>query len=462
MAKTIHKTTAELRALLKNGEPEVKAALAKEGKLTARARMELFFDEGTFVEVGAFIGRKRTELDTDACDSFEPVVTGYGAVNGELCYAFSQDYSRLHGALGEMHAKKIVKLLELAENANAPVLGVFDSAGAKILEGVDALAGYGAIMNTLDYISVPKIAVVSGPCGGSSAVIAEMFDIIIAAEKTAKIFSSPAGTKAEGISASSELYDIKVATDEEAITAARALIPYFGLEYPAADDANRLVDVASILAAGAYDMHDVIAAVTDAGSFIELSAHRAKAMVTGLAAVNGYPVMIVANNPAHKDGAICPCDAKKAVRALSLAYEQDIPVITLVDSIGLTDKCEADEKGFAIALASLAKAYARIGNTAITAVLGNAYGTAYTVMGSKALTDGFAIALDSAKISALSPASAVAFLDKVDDESKHAEIAEEWAARYASPLEAAKSGHIDDIIESTELRQRIAAALAAL
>ncbi len=461
MAETIHKTTAELRALLKEGQTAEQAALAKEGKLCARDRMAMIFDEGTFVEVGAYIGRKRTELDRDEDDSFEPVITGYGAVNGELVYAFSQDYSRLHGALGEMHAKKIVKIIEMADIANAPLIGVFDSAGAKILEGVDALAGYGAIMSALT-VDIPKIAVVSGTCGGASAVLAELFDIVIAAEKTAKIFAAPSGAKADGIAASSELYDIVCADDAASLAMARKLIAYFGEEYPTADDANRLVDIEGILAADAYNVRDIIAATFDVGSFTELGAHRAKSMVTGLATMNGAPVVVVANNPEHKDGAICACAAKKAVKALDLAFALEVPVITLVDSVGVADKAETEEKGLAKLLADLAKAYACVGDLAVTVVLGKAYGTAYAVMGSKSLTNNTALALDRAKISALSPESAVAFLDVVEDASKHQIVADEWAARYASPLEAAKSGHIDDIIEAAELRQRIGASLAVL
>ena len=462
MAETIHKTTAELRELLKNGQTVEQAALAKEGKLCARDRMALIFDEGTFVEVGAYIGRKRTELDKDADDSFEPVITGYGAVNGELVYAFSQDYSRLHGALGEMHAKKIVKIIEMADRADAPIIGAFDSAGAKILEGVDALAGYGSIMAALDCVTVPKIAVVSGTCGGSSAVIAEMFDIVIAAEKSAKIFAGASGKKADGIAAYKGAYDIACADDTAALATARKLVSYFGAELPTADDINRLVDVDSIIQTEGYNVRDVIASVFDVGSFIELGAHRANSMVTGFASIDGKPVAVVANNPERKGGFVCPGAAKKAIKVLTVAFEQELPVVTLVDSVGVADEADAEEKGLAIILANLAKAYTRVGADNVTVVLGNAYGTAYTVMGSKALTGGLAIALDSAKISALSPDSAVTFLDKVTDESKHKEIAAEWAARYASPLEAAKSGHIDDIIASEEIRQRIGAALAVL
>ena len=462
MAETIHKTTAELRALLKAGQTAEQAALAKEGLLSARDRMALIFDEGTFVEVGAYIGRKRTELDKDEDDSFEPVITGYGAVNGELVYAFSQDYSRLHGALGEMHAKKIVKIIEMADRADATIIGVFDSAGAKILEGVDALAGYGSIMAALDCVTVPKIAVVSGTCGGSTAVVAEMFDVVIAAEKTGKIFAAPSGAKGKEISSDKGLYDIVCTDDKAALAKARELVAYFGTEIPTADDANRTVDVEGFLATEGYNVRDVIANIVDLGSFTELGAHRANSMVTGFATVNGKPVAVVANNPERKGGFICPGAAKKACKLLTIAFEQELPVVTFVDTIGVADEDDAEQKGLALLLANLAKAYTRVGSDAVTVVLGNAYGTAYTVMGSKALTGGLALALDSAKISALSPASAVAFLDKVKDESKHKQTADEWAARYASPLEAAKSGHIDDIIASEELRQRIGAALAVL
>lgn len=462
MAETAHKTTAELRSLLQNGIAEAETALAKDGRLSARQRMQLLFDEGTFVEVGAYIGRKRTELDREADDSFEPVVTGYGAIDGALVYAFSQDFSRLHGALGEMHAKKITKIMEMAEKAYAPLIGVFDSAGAKILEGVDALAGYGSIMSAVANAScIPKIAVVSGLCGGASSVIAEMFDIVIAAEKTGKLFTSPSGKTAPGIAANESLIDIVCADDAEAVGKARLVASYFSGVPCAQDDINRTVELDNIFASETYDVHAVIDTVFDAGSFMELGAGHAENMTTGLAVMNGSTVGIIANNPAVKGGKLCPCAADKASRLLSLCQAAEIPVITLVDTEGIADKMHAEEKGFAAHLAKLSRSYARLEVPTVTVTLGKSFGTAYTVMGSKALTGGIALALDRAKISAMSPESAVAFLDKVSDESRHAQTAKEWAEQYASPLEAAKSGHIDDIIACAELRQRIGAALLA-
>ncbi len=467
MAETVHKTTAELRALLQKGQTDEQKALAKEGRLCARDRMALIFDEGTFVEVGAYVGRKRTELDKDTDDSFEPVITGYGAVNGTLVYAFSQDFSRLHGALGEMHAKKIVNIIAMASKSNAPIIGAFDSAGAKILEGVDALAGYGSILFALEDAAVPKIAVVSGICGGASAVLAETFDIVVGAKKTGKLYASLAGKADDAISVDPSLIDIVCEDDTAAVTKARDLVKYFAGETVAADDINRTLDIEGILANESYDIHDVIAHTFDIGSFTELGGDHAKSMVTGLATVNGAPVVVIANNPAHKNGAICPCGAKKAIFALDIAYTADLPVVTLVDGKGIADKKEAEQKGFARILAKLSSSYAMRGVSyaklpTVTVTLGSSYGTAYVVMGSKALTNGVALALDRAKISAMNPDSAVSFLDEVNDEAKHKEIANEWAERYASPLEAAKSGHIDDIIDSAELRQRIGAALAML
>ena len=467
MAETVIKTTAELRELLTKGQTAEQKALAKAGRLCARDHMGLIFDEGTFVEIGAYVGRKRTELDKEADDSFEPVITGYGAVNGTLVYAFSQDYSRLHGALGEMHAKKIVNIIKMAVKANAPIIGVFDSAGAKILEGVDALAGYGSIMCALEDADVPKIAVVAGVCGGSTAVLAEMFDITIGAKKTGKLYVALSGKADDAISVDPSLIDIVCKDDKEATLKARDLIKYFAGETETADDINRVLDIEGFFANEAYDIHDIIAHTFDAGSFTELGSENGKSMVTGLATIGGNPVVVIANNPAHKGGAICPCAAKKAIFALETAMTAELPVVTLVDGNGVGDKKEMEEKGFARILARLASMYAQRNCTymnlpSVTVTLGASHGTAYTVMGSKALTGGVALALDRARIAPMRPDSAVAFLDEVKNESKHKETAKAWADRYASPLEAAKSGHIDDIIDSAELRQRIGAALAML
>lgn len=455
-------TAAEMRKALADEQARADAALAKAGKLSAASRMAALFDEGTFVEVGAYVGRKTTEFDSANDDAFEPVVTGYGAIDGTLVFAFSQDFARLSGALGEMHAKKIAKIYEMATVAEAPIIGVFDSAGAKVLEGVDALAGYGSIMACAANAEIPQIAIVAGPCTGHAAVIAQMFDFVIAAKSTGKMYMTAAGEKLGGAEdlANAGVAAIVAENDTDALAKARKLVAYFAGEIATADTPNRLVEVDTT--SENYDIHDVIANVFDAGSFTELYAESAKAMVCGFATMNGHVVAVVANNPAQKGGHLCGCAAEKAASFIEKCDAQDIPVITLVDSEGVPACEETEKKGISAKIADLAKTYALSYVPKITVTLGRSYGAAYTAMGSKSLGADVCIALESAKIAAMEPKSAVAFLGLVNDESKHAKIADEWAEKCATPVAAAKSGHIDDIIASNELRQRIAAALEML
>lgn len=448
--------TKELREIINARHSEASAELEKAGKLTARARMDVIFDEGTFAEVGAFIGDG---------EEFCPVVTGYGAVDGMLVFAFSQDYSRLHGAMGKAHAKKICKIIEMALEANAPVIGVFDSAGAKIDEGSDALNACGEVISALSFCKgvIPTVAVVSGPCGGSGAVAASLCDVIVVAEKTGSLYvvpssmledktlGKPAKLAETGVSA------ITATDDASACLAARELCKYFAPEMITSDDGNRAFD-ASVFENPKYDVHSVIGSLFDAGSFTELFAKRAPQMAVGLASMNGRVCGIIANNPSFKDGKMCPGACEKAVKLIKLCRTIDVPVVTLVDGVGVgtTDKIEIG--GVAGKLAELAMAYSASARK-VTVITGEAYGTAYSVLGSKALGADFVLALDRAKISPMNPVSAVEFLGEVYDESKVDEIAAKWADENASPLEAAKKGYVDDIIEASELRARVASAL---
>lgn len=448
--------TKELREIINARHSEASAELEKAGKLTARARMDVIFDEGTFAEVGAFIGDG---------EEFCPVVTGYGAVDGMLVFAFSQDYSRLHGAMGKAHAKKICKIIDMAIEANAPVIGVFDSAGAKIDEGSDALNACGEVISSLAFSKgiIPTIAVVSGPCGGSGAVAASLCDVIVVAEKTGSLYvvpssmledktlGKPAKLAETGVSA------ITATDDTSACLAARAICRYFTPEMITSDDGNRAFD-ASVFENPKYDVHSVIGSLFDAGSFTELFAKRAPQMTVGLASMNGRVCGVIANNPSFKDGKMCPGACEKAVKLIKLCRTIDVPVVTLVDGVGVgtTDKIEIG--GVAGKLAELAMAYSASARK-VTVITGEAYGTAYSVLGSKALGADFVLALDRAKISPMNPVSAVEFLGEVYDESKVDEIAAKWADENASPLEAAKKGYVDDIIEASELRARVASAL---
>jgi acetyl-CoA carboxylase carboxyltransferase component len=448
--------TKELREIINARHSEASAELEKAGKLTARDRMDVIFDEGTFAEVGAFIGDG---------EEFCPVVTGYGAVDGMLVFAFSQDYSRLHGAMGKAHAKKICKIIEMALEVNAPVIGVFDSAGAKIDEGSDALNACGEVISSLAFSKgmIPTVAVVAGPCGGAGAVAASLCDVIIVAEKTGSLYMVPSSMledktlgKPEKL-AETGVSAITAENDTSACLAARAICRYFTPEMITSDDGNRAFD-ASVFENPKYDVHSVIGSLFDAGSFTELFAKRAPQMTVGLASMNGRVCGVIANNPSFKDGKMCPGACEKAVKLIKLCRTIDIPVVTLVDGVGVgtTDKIEIG--GVAGKLAELAMAYSASARK-VTVITGEAYGTAYSVLGSKALGADFVLALDRAKISPMNPVSAVEFLGEVYDESKVDEIAARWADENASPLEAAKKGYVDDIIEASELRARVASAL---
>lgn len=451
-------STQKLREIINARRSEASAELEKAGKLTARARMDIIFDEGTFAEVGAFIGG---DSDEDFC----PVVTGYGSIDGLLVFAFSQDYSRLHGAMGKAHAKKICKIIEMALEVNAPVIGVFDSAGAKIDEGSDALNACGEVISSLAFSKgmIPTIAVVAGPCGGAGAVAASLCDVIIVAEKTGSLYMVPSSMledktlgKPEKL-AETGVSAITSEDDASACLAARAICRYFTPEMITTDDGNRAFD-ASVFENPKYDVHSVIGSLFDAGSFTELFAKRAPQMTVGLASMNGRVCGVIANNPSFKDGKMCPGACEKAVKLIKLCRTIDVPVVTLVDGVGVgtTDKIEIG--GVAGKLAELAMAYSASARK-VTVITGEAYGTAYSVLGSKALGADFVLALDRAKISPMNPVSAVEFLGEVYDESKVDEIAAKWADENASPLEAAKKGYVDDIIEASELRARVASAL---
>ena len=451
-------STQKLREIINARRSEASAELEKAGKLTARARMDIIFDEGTFAEVGAFIGG---DSDEDFC----PVVTGYGSIDGLLVFSFSQDYSRLHGAMGKAHAKKICKIIEMALEVNAPVIGVFDSAGAKIDEGSDALNACGEVISSLAFSKgmIPTIAVVAGPCGGAGAVAASLCDVIIVAEKTGSLYMVPSSMledktlgKPEKL-AETGVSAITAEDDASACLAARAICRYFTPEMITKDDGNRAFD-SSVFENPKYDVHSVIENLFDAGSFTELFAKRAPQMTVGLASMNGRVCGVIANNPSFKDGKMCPGACEKAVKLIKLCRTIDVPVVTLVDGVGVgtTDKIEIG--GVAGKLAELAMAYSASARK-VTVITGEAYGTAYSVLGSKALGADFVLALDRAKISPMNPVSAVEFLGEVYDESKVDEIAAKWADENASPLEAAKKGYVDDIIEASELRARVASAL---
>lgn len=439
MAQNI-KTSAELRE-------EINASSAD-----ARVLLSALFDEGTFLEFGTYV--KQGE------GNFEGVITGCGSVGGRPVYAFVQDKTNDKAAFTASHGKKICALYDSALKAGAPVIGVFSGAGAKVSEGIDCLSAYGSVMAKISEAKalIPQIAVINGACGGASAVLSEMFDITVSTDKGDRYLvpnGDPIGNP-----------DIVVSESELVATLTKllSLLPSNCEEGTVIGD--DCVSINEPLDVSAYvngDVKDLISALSDDRAPTYLSENAAKELVTALITFNGRVIGVVANQPTENGGALTCASAKKAARFVNLCSDFEIPVITLVNTVGFKGSC----KNYLTALSDLAFAYTN-SEISVTAIIGNAYGSAYTLMGSKSLGASFVFALDSAVISVLDPDTAVEFLydsalkEASDPNAARASLKEEWISGPASALTNARSGDIDDIVSGNELKQRMASALEFL
>ena len=448
------------------------AAAPAEGKLTARGRLEALFDPGTFSETGAFVRRRPTEFDAEKPDVLEGVITGYGSVGGRLVYAFSQDLSRTSGAVSEAHAKKICELYRLAVENGAPVVGFFDSSGALIPEGVRALAGYGSVMRAASRASgvIPQIAVIPGYCSGASAVIASIFDISFIVKDGGSISVNPPFI-AEGAGgadfASSTGTACSVCDDDgAAVLSVRRTLSYLPENNEAGvpvldtrDDANRSADLADY--ENTRDARDLIRAICDDSALIELYGAAAPEIFTGLCSFGGIPTGVIATNRAVGDGALTAAAARKAARMVSFFDAFGVPVLTVVDSCGLDTSAEAERAPYAAEIANLASAYASAASPLVTLIAGEAYGTAFCVLGSRAIGADAVFALEGAKIAAMKASAAVAFMqnEKISADISREDLEKLWDETVATPVEAASSGEIDDVIEKSDVRRKICSAI---
>ena len=431
----------------------------------SKAKLESIFDPGTFVELGAYTKRQGSEAD------FEGVVCGYGAVNGKLAFAFVQDSGRTKGAFGERHEKKIANMYALAVKNGAPVIGVFDSAGALVYDGAAALAAYGRFMKCVSDASgiIPQIAVVDGVCGGSSAVVASMFDFTVTVKDVSKLYvNSPfiigreAGSSdyaaASGISA----YNAK--DEAEAFAFVRKLVDILpannasGAFSDHGDDMNRAVSIDT----GNYKADELVSTLSDNGEFTRIYSDYTKNTVLGFASFGGITAGVVASVPENK-GILDIKSARAIAKLVNFCDSFAIPVVTLVDSEGLDVSLEAESAAYASELAKLAYAYTSAQNAKLTVVVGKAYGAAFTLLGSKSVGADMALALPTACISVLSPEASVAFVwnSKVGEKSRE-ELDKEWKEKCASATEACDCGEIDDVVAPEELRARICATLSML
>ena len=430
----------------------------------ARAFLAGLFDEGTFLEIGTYVKHN----GEDGC--FEGVVTGCGSVDGRPVFAFVQDFQNGRAAFTAAHGKKICSLYDAAIRAKAPVVGVFAGAGAKLSEGIDCLSAYGAVMakSAQAKALIPQIAVLGGTCGGASAVLSEMFDLTVADQDAAKRYILP---HTEDGDYPKLKVDLAVSAPE-LVGTVRTLLNYLpsnseeGTVYGLSrDDVNVPVENVGALVAPGSDVKALLSALADDRQVMELAADVAPEMVCALLQLNGRVIGAVANQPAEKEGVLTAKASKKAARFIGFLGRFSIPVLTLVNTEGFGGKecCCYGES-----LAKLAASYLACASAKITVVTGKAYGSAFTLMGSKKLGADLVFALDSAVISVLPPETAVEFVwderlrEAADPASARLSLRSEWESTVATPLNAARSGDVDDIIAYEELKQRIAAGFEIL
>ncbi len=423
------------------------------------------FDPGSFVEMGAFIRRPGENAPYTA------VLCGYGSVDGKLAFAYAQDTDRTNGALDAVGAQKIERLYEEAVRVGAPVVAVLDSAGSIVHDGAGALAAYGRVLRCVSDASgvVPQIALIGGTCQGLSAVIASMYDITVTAKGESRV-AFRTGTLNEGdstpIAEACGLSAINADDREAAIRAVRDLVALLPRNNQDVADVASPDSLTRPVSADELTGIALVKALADRGragrrNVISLYDGFSSDIVTALCTIGGRVCGIIASDAGENDGKLTPKGARKAAHFVSFCDSFSLPVVTLVDSLGV-DLSSPREP--APAFGKLAAAYISATTAKITVVMGNAVGAAFTLLGSRAMGADLTLALPEAMISPLSPSVAVAFLwnDRITHDRSRVDVEEEWMLTEGSPVHAAESGEIDDIVPPAELRARIASALYML
>ena len=460
------------------------------GKMTARERLLYLFDEHSFVELDAFVKNRCTNFGMDKLGlEGESVVTGYGRVDGRLVYAFSQDFTVTGGALGEMHATKVVKAMDAAVKVGAPIVGLNDSGGARIQEAVDALSGYGDLFfrNAIYSGVIPQISAIMGPCAGGAVYSPALTDFIFMVDKTSQMFiTGPQVIKTvtgEEVSAeelggamthnsiSGNVHFI-AKTDQDCINNIRLLLSYLpsnNMEkapiLPCDDDPNRQIEHFNTLIPDnpnkPYDIHDVILPIIDEGTFMEYQPYFATNLITGLARIHGKSVGIIANQPSVMAGCLDMNAGDKAARFIRTCNTYNIPLLTFVDVPGFLPGTAQEYGGIIRHGAKILYAYSEATVPKVTLITRKAYGGAYVAMCSKSLGADMVFAWPTAEIAVMGSEGAVNIIFKNDiakAEDKAAtkeKILADYEAEFATPYKAAERGFVDDVIEPHTTRQRI-------
>ncbi len=479
-------------ARLGGGEKRHAAQHAK-GKLTARERIELLLDEGSFEEFDMFVehrshefGMEKTKIPGDG------VVTGFGTINGRLVYVFSKDFTVFGGSLSGAHAQKICKVQDMAMKNGAPIVGIFDAGGARIQEGVESLAGYADIFqrNILASGVIPQISVIMGPCAGGDVYSPAMTDFIFMVKDTSYMYvTGPEVVKtvtneivtheelggARVHAGKSGVVDGAYENDFETLTQMRRLIDFLPLSNrekpptrPHFDDVTREDTSLDRLIPDnpnkPYDMKELIEKVADEGDFFEIGTEFGKNILTGFVRLDGSTVGIVANQPMVLAGVLDIDASRKAARFVRFCDAFNIPIVTFVDVPGFLPGTRQELGGLIKHGAKLLFAYGEATVPKVTVITRKAYGGAYDVMSSKHLRGDVNYAWPSAEIAVMGAKGAVEIIFRADigDPEKIAARTQEYSDRFANPFVAASRGYIDDVIMPRETRKRIIRALGTL
>ncbi len=466
----------------------------QKGKLTARERLALLLDPDSFVEIDTFVQHRSTYFGMDKKEApADGVVTGFGTINNRLVFVYAQDFTVLGGSLGEMHAQKISKIQDMALKMGAPIIGINDSGGARIQEGIDSLKGYGDIFyrNTISSGVIPQIAIIAGPCAGGAVYSPGIMDFIVMIKNTSNMFiTGPQVIKAvtgeevtfEELGGAmthnkkSGVAHFAAGSEEEGFNTVRELLSYipsnnaeeapiFDTQDPLDRREEFLKDIVPTNPNKPYDVRDVIKGVFDNGEFFEVHKYFAPNIVVGFARLGGRSVGIIANQPKVFAGALDIDASDKAARFIRFCDAFNIPIVTFVDVPGFLPGTTQEYGGIIRHGAKLLYAYSEATVPLLTVILRKAYGGAYIAMSSRHLGADLVLAWPTAEIAVMGPEGAANIIFRKEianadnPEAVRQEKIREYREKFSTPYEAAKRGYVDQIVDPRDTRAYLASAL---
>ena len=471
----------------------IEKGIQSEGVKAARERIHALLDDNSFVEIGAFIKHRNTDFNiSDKETPADGVVTGYGTIDGRLVFVYSQDATVLGGSVGEMHAKKIVKTYEQAMKMGAPIIGLLDSTGLRLQEGLDGLEGYGAIFlqQTLASGVIPQIVGVFGDCAGGATFSAGLADFVFMTSKNARLFVNSPNTMDKKANfenvGSSQVHASQTGiaqfvheTEEDSIHAIRNLVNYLpannmeeALCFETQDDLNRVSEELNTLvpdnAKDNFDMTVLVQAIADQKEVLEINSSFAKNLFTGLVRLNGMTVGIIANQSMEKDGLLNGVACEKGANFVRLCDAFNIPIVTFTDAGGFEASMEEENQGLSKKASKLIHAFAHATVPKVNVLVRRAFGSAYVAMNSKHIGADIVFAWPTAQVAVMNAEAAVNIMyqkelaDAKQPNALRAEKIEEFSRLQASPYTAASRGYVDDVIEPAATRKRVIAALEML